>query len=367
MKKIAIVTTHRANNFGAVLQAFSLVSACRELGVCAEILDWRCRHFEWVYHVAWRMYRNPIPALKHLLWFVTEERSIRKAFDEFRKLMPMSPKITRRTSLTTIAREYDAVIVGSDQVWNPLNSAIDPLRFDRTNLLDFVPEGVKKYAYAASMGTREITPSSLVPEFVTAWKSFNLITMREHAGAEYVSKKIGLKVRTVVDPVLLHDADFWRRFKGRINRRDGAFVFVYNVKGSSFLRKAAEEHARENGLPIVDVVIPAIVPTQPYTRVGAGPADFLSYIDEAESVFTNSFHASAFSVIFGKRLYIHQSERRGNANSRIETLMRFASLQAKVVMHGDNETISFVDASKRDSHGLDLERKRSQEMLLQMV
>lgn len=367
MKKVAIVTTHRANNFGAVLQAFSLVSACRELGVDAEILDWRCRHFEWGYHAAWRMYRNPIPAFKHLLWFTTDERPIRRAFDDFRKLMPMSRKIIQRASLSEIAKAYDAVIVGSDQVWNPLNSAIDPLKFDRSYLLDFVPKGVKKYAYAASMGTREIAPSALVPEFVKAWKSFDLITMREHAGSEYVSRKTGVNVSTVVDPVLLHDADFWRRFKSRINRQDGAFVFVYNVKGSSLLRRVAEEHAREKGLPIVDVVIPAIVPAQPYARVGAGPADFLSYIDGAESVFTNSFHASAFSVIFSKRLYIHQSERKGNANSRIETLMRFADLHAKEVVHGDSETILFADASKRDVDSLGLERKRSLEVLAQMV
>ena len=52
MKKVAILTTHRANNFGAQLQAFSLVSTVRMLGVEAEILDWRTPHFEFTYHKA---------------------------------------------------------------------------------------------------------------------------------------------------------------------------------------------------------------------------------------------------------------------------------------------------------------------------
>lgn len=367
MKKIAILTTHRANNFGAVLQAFSLVCACRELGSEAEIFDWRCRHFEWAYHWAWRMYRNPIPALKHLMWFITDERPIRRSFNEFRALMPISKKITSRRELQRAARAYDALIVGSDQVWNPINSAVHPLNFDRSVLLDFVPAGVKKYAYAASMGTRTIAPSSIVPEFVAAWKTFDKITMREHAGAEYVSLQIGRPVETVVDPVLLHDTTFWRKYKKVTGRQSGKFIFVYNVKNSSLLRKVAERRAKELGLELVDVIIPSLVPTKQYEKIGAGPGEFLSYIDEAESVFTNSFHASAFSVIFGKRLFINRAETTVNHNSRFDTLLRFANLDGLRVAKEGNQTVVKVECTKTNSAGLRCERDRSMSVLKEMV
>lgn len=367
MKKIGIVTTHRANNFGAVLQAFSLVSACRELGADAEILDWRCRHFEWSYHRAWRMHRNPLPAIKHLIWFLTGEKSIRRSFDAFRELMPMSEKITARRDLFKKAQAYDAIIVGSDQVWNPINSAVNPLNFDRANLLDFVSPGTKKFAYAASMGTRAINPPLLIPEFVNAWKTFDLITMREHAGAEYVGSQIEKKIETVLDPVLLHDALFWRQYKQPVAYEKGKFVFIYNVKSSSLLRQTAEQYAHEHNLKIVDVIIPSLKPAETYERIGAGPAEFLSYIDDATAVFTNSFHASAFSVIFGKKLFINRANSIKDHNSRFETLLRFASLTGNDVVTRGNEMITEIDCSKSDWQGLDAERERSKNLLKEMV
>ena len=106
MKKIAILTTHRANNFGAMLQAYSLVTACRELGADAEILDWRSPFFEWLYHKAWRMRRNPVAALKHLLWYVRDERESRVMFERFRELLPMSQPITDRESRQFLDKSY---------------------------------------------------------------------------------------------------------------------------------------------------------------------------------------------------------------------------------------------------------------------
>ena len=367
MKKIGIITTHRANNFGAVFQAFSLVSACRELGADAELIDWRCHHFEWGYHKAWRMYRNPIPAIKHLLWFMTTERPIRAAFNAFRKLMTLSQKITARNKLRKHAKKYDAVIVGSDQVWNPINSAINPLKFDRSNLLDFVPNGVKKFAYAASMGTREINPPSLVPEFTAAWKTFDLITMREHAGAQYVGLQIGKEVEAVVDPVLLHDVEFWRKYEIPSGHSRGKFIFVYNIKNSPTLRNAAERRAKELGLEIVDVIIPSLIPTESYERIGIGPAQFLGCVDEAESVFTNSFHGSALSLIFGKKLFVHQINSKANHNSRFESLFKYANLDGEVVSQNDAQSIMMFDCSKADSSGLNQERERSLSFIKEMV
>ena len=90
MKRVAVLTTHRANNFGAVLQAFALVMAIKELGAEGVILDWRCPHYEWLYHKAWRIYRNPLPALKRLRHFLFTENHARKLFAEFRAQMPLS-------------------------------------------------------------------------------------------------------------------------------------------------------------------------------------------------------------------------------------------------------------------------------------
>ena len=364
-KRVGILTTHRANNFGAMLQAHSLVAACREMGADAEIIDWRCPHFEKLYQKAWRMHRNPIPAIKHLLFFLRDEKPARKMFETFRSQFPMGAEICSRRELARIEDAYDIFIVGSDQVWNPINSATDPLRFDRANLLDFV-HVKKKYAYAASIGATKISPDILLPEFIDAWKSFDGITMRESAGAEYVGKCIGKKVQQVADPVLLHDAGFWRKIESPV-QKGGRFVFVYNIRGFGQLDAKAKELAGREGLEIVDMLIPALTRQRGQGKVAAGPREFLSYLDKAEYVVTDSFHASAFSVIFGKKLYLQYNLRKGNSNSRMDTLFSMASIPGSSIVDDGVSKLYFYDCGKKETDKLDTEVKRSLDVLSKMI
>ena len=366
MKKVAIVTTHSANNFGAVLQAFSLVSACRELGADAKILDWRCPYYEWLYHRAWRMYRNPIPAVKHLLTYWGIEAPARRAFNQFRELIPLTPKITSRSGLVDLDRIYDAFIVGSDQVWNPANSAVRNGDFDRANLLDFV-RTKPKYAYAASIGVPEIQPENLLPEFVSAWRSFSRITMREHEGAEYVKQHSGVSAEVVLDPVLLHDRSFWDPIAHAPRENKGAYLFLYNVKHSSSLMRRAERIAIELGLSIVNVYVPAQSPIYCGKTVSIGPAEFLGYLRDAAVVVTNSFHATAFSVLYGKKTYNELSKSAKSPNSRFVSLLRFAGLKSVVDEEvADSAFVSF-DCSSANLMRLQQARIRSLGILQEMV
>ena len=365
MKKIAILTTHRANNFGAMLQAYSLVTACRELGADAEILDWRSPFFEWLYHKAWRMRRNPIAALKHWIWYMGDESDSRAMFSRFRQLLPLSPSITDKMALPKIESNYDAFIAGSDQIWNPANSSINPMDCDRTYFLDFV-KSKPKYAYAASIGKRCIEPPELQQEFVRLWKSVDTITMREFAGADYVGNCIGRKICTVVDPVLLHDANFWRKSASPI-KNAGKYVLLYNIKGSLSLRSMAYKFANDKGVPVVDLFIPAQMSSRRGDKVAAGPAEFLSYIDGADSVFTGSFHASAFSVIYGKKLYVQCPTSVDNTNSRIDTLLSWTGIKATVAHETKDERIFYCDCSQKDSDSLNNEVIRSRDILSKMV
>ena len=364
-KKIAIVTTHRANNFGAMLQAYSLVMACRELGADAEILDWRSPFFEWLYHKAWRMHRNPIPALKHLLWYMRDEKESREMFNRFRDLLPMSRKISSKKELLKVESSYDAFIAGSDQIWNPGNSAMKPMDCDRTYLLDFV-QSKPKYAYAASIGKKKVEPLALQQEFVRLWKSFDTITMREFTGADYVGHCIGHKVDTVVDPVLLHDSDFWRGVAVPI-KRDSKYVLLYNIKGSAALQAMAYKFAHDRGMSVVDLFIPAQMSSRRERMVSAGPAEFLSYIDGSDSVFTGSFHASAFSVIYGKKLYVQCPKGIENTNSRIDTLLSWTQMQTTVEQETEGERILRCDCSQKDLESLNNEVMRSRDVLAEMV
>ena len=368
MNKVAILTTHRANNFGAVLQAFSLVTKCRELGADAEILDWRTSLFEWQYRNPWRrLSRNPIPGLCYAWrWFVYEQRS-RRLFDEFRRLLPMSPQVTTKKELENMAERYDSFIVGSDQVWNPGQTALDPCKFDRAYLLDFVAHG-QKNAYAASIGKEAIRPPELVPEFKRAWETFNMITMREAAGADFVSKTIGQKIETVLDPVLLHSADFWREQQSSLATPKDAYVLVYNVQHyrneSQWMIAAAQRYAKGNGCRVVDVFVPSALSRWTSDSVSVGPAEFIHLIDNADAVFTNSFHAAAFCVIFKKRMYLHRSDAPTTTNTRFDTLSDVAKLSmTEVASQGGLERLFKCECTEGVESGFELMREHSIHLL----
>lgn len=362
MNKVAILTTHRANNFGAVLQAYSLVKAVCELGAEGYILDWRCPHFEWLYHSAWRIRRNPIKALTHLLHYIRYEDSVRAKFDAFRTLMPVTSPVWNHDDLAKFIESYKAVIVGSDQVWNPINSASNPLHFDRSYLLDFVSDSSKKFAYAASIGVEKIEPCSLLPEFEKAWKSFNIITTRERRGALYVSEVAGCKVYGVLDPVLLHDADYWAAIERPVSISE-PFVFDYNIKHDRILNLELESYARKRNLRIVRPLIPGQVHKPDKNTFFIGPLEFLWALHHAECVFTTSFHASAFSLIFGKRLVMRKRSGPGNANSRFDIFDEFAKQKPDIK---DNGILTF-DLSDKNEKLFEERRKESLGYLERMI
>lgn len=365
-KRVAVITTHRANNFGAVLQAYALAMAIKELGAEGVVLDWRCPHYEWLYHKAWRIHRNPLPAVKHLYHYCFKENHARKLFAEFREQIPMSDPVYRRKDLYNQEDLFDSFIVGSDQVWNPINSAVFPQKFDRTYLLDFVKAKKKKNAYAASIGVNEIEPSELISEFLDAWKSFNLITMREHAGAKYVENMTKQPIQTVLDPVLLHDRDFWLKLARQAPAVQKPYIFLYSVRRSEWLYQKAQQYAKKQKVELVEVLVPGQTPNTTRQSVIMGPREFLSAINEADAVFTNSFHASALSVIFSKSLYLHRRNTKDIPNTRIDTLFQNTEVVQKQFATQAPDEIINCDCASTDRNKLKLLRGQSSDLLAKM-
>ena len=367
MKKISILTTHRANNFGAILQAYALVEACRKLGSDAELLDWRCPHFESLYHKLWRKSTSYPRAVLNCAWRIFRESLVRKKFDLFRDQIPKSNPLKSYDDLCSVVKDYDVFIVGSDQVWNPLCTAprVAPEKFDHAYLLEFV-EGKKKCAYAASIGSDRVSPDNVAYIFHSAWRTFDEITMREYLGASYVAGIVGHDVDVVLDPVLLHDVDFWIKEIRNI-KVEKDVSFLYNLSGSRDFSRFAEAESSAKGIKFVDVMIPALACGVLSKRRALGPKEFVANIYHARYVFTSSFHATAFSVLFGKKLYLQLPKQGVNLNSRIDTLMQQAKISGHKVYETGKEIVYFYDCSCCDIKALKRSREKSISRLKKMI
>ena len=131
--------------------------------------------------------------------------------------------------------------------------------------------------------------------------------------------------------------------------------------------KKAYEYAASIGAKVYNL----LVPSAPESKIrcdnlSVGPCEFLKLIDEADAVFTNSFHATAFSVLFGKKLFLHKANASGTTNSRFDFLSEYYGMQLKEISRKGDERIFYLDCLV-DSEKLKILRLESQQLLCSWI
>lgn len=331
MKKTAILTFHNACNYGAFLQTYSLQRVLNELGAQAEICDYRSSTVESVYdpRSILKKKKNPI---KKVLDFLLRYRDIVKRnrlFKEYQyKYLPIAKKNILKSELSDFAKGYDLFIVGSDQVWNR-----DIISGDNAFFLDFVSSPVKKYSYAASLGRSELSSEEL-SDIVPLFNRFDGISVREEDILPQLNKHLDKQAVCCLDPVFLTSAEQWRKFSRYKKREPYVLFFMMGTSPTAFpAMEFAKKLAAQKGLKAV-----YLSDQERWYRFRdlehfgvADPSEFLGLIDNAEYVVTNSFHASAFSIILHKDFYVESVIPR---NGRILNLLKLTGLGDRALVKG---------------------------------
>ena len=187
--------------------------------------------------------------------------------------------------------DADVMVVGSDQVWNPV------IKYSPVYFLDFGKESAKRVSYAASVGLKEI-PAEYVPVFQKHLERFSKISVREESGKEAL-KQIGVEADKALDPTLLYDRTYWSEVAAE-RLCDQEYILVYSLYESKVLNELVERAKRELGCKVIVVQPDARYKFPGDKRIyDAGPKEFLSYIKHAKFVITTSFHGTLFSMNFG--------------------------------------------------------------------
>lgn len=325
--KIGIITIFNVTNFGAELQAFSLVHKIRTLGYEAVVINYP-------YFKNWRRSASGIGAdqrfsltrlfrrvliygfssilMEYPVRFIVQlwrEKYLR--YQRFQKCFVDCRLILNRKGLRKIENNFDLWMVGSDQVWNP-NTEDDLSPY----LLEWV-QG-KKVSYASSFGVSEI-PDWFQSKVKASLGSFNFISCREKSGVN-ILKTLGFNdAKQVLDPTLLLDKVAWQELIASVDGVDKGYVLIYNLGRSERVEEAASKIAKERGMRIVEV---SKRPFGYKRKEGieyvddAGPLEFVRLISEANCVVTDSFHGTAFSVNLAIPFYSFINPEKKN-NSRI--------------------------------------------------
>ncbi|CAI0795727.1 polysaccharide pyruvyl transferase family protein [Serratia proteamaculans] len=228
---------------------------------------------------------------------------------------------------------FDAVIVGSDQVWRPqYTPKIDPFFFSflRGN------SNVIKMSYAASFGTDiwEYTPEQLklCRELV---KEFDFISVRESLGVDMCHQYFDVYSEHVLDPtLLLKKDDYIDLFKKAALPDNSGKIFNYILDSSGdkddFLKKISgclgkEVFSTYPRKTVKDTLNITDIKEFQYPHIEA----WLKSFHDADFVVTDSFHGTAFSIIFNKPFIAISNKARGAA--RFSSLLRMFDLESRLV------------------------------------
>ena len=343
------MTCHHVYNYGATLQAYALQTYLESQGHNVEIIDYRLpthmRYELFTPYPRGRTYEliKQIPILKYIITPYKNRKMLKtwgrkKAFDDFDKyFLHLSSKTYRNIDeIRNNPPDADIYIAGSDQIWNTdaLNGK------DLGYYLDFGSKRVKRISYAASFGISKIK-EGLEDFVVTELRNFDRISVREKTGLNILNK-LGLDGTLVVDPVFLLNKEQWI-FSLNLKEKEGNYILLYDfLHDDEAIRNFALTLSEQKGLKIVSV---NDISEAPYADVqinNAGPIEFLQYLLNATYVISNSFHATAFSLIFQKEFVTFPLISQHNS-SRMQNLLEEVKLGNRLNPQNINIFTQYID------------------------
>lgn len=332
--KIKTLTTYDVYNYGASLQAYALQKYLSLQGHEVEIIRYLPDYMSRKYDYRWvnpesRMSRYAVTRVAYRVAKYLQRQTTmgRKCvFDAFNHgvLKETSRCYHTFEELRKNPPEADLYLCGSDQIWNVLYDAgRDPVFY-----LEFVPEGKKRASYAASFSYLDIDKENS-ERIAASLQKFEGVSVREYHGLE-ILKGMGIEGTWVLDPVFLLPVEHWRMFarQGRLEQESHRepYLLIYDFEGNDLLKEAAIAYARQHHLKIY-----AIVDTYPLRYADrnfkkAGPIEFVQMIEGCSAFMSNSFHGTAFSIMFHKPLFVFRRNRHA-VNSRMESLLQLFELK----------------------------------------
>lgn len=341
--KIKTITCHDVYNLGASLQAFALQNYLESEGHDVEVIDYKpwylSNHYK-LWGVGNERFHKPILwQLYNLAKFPERVSALprKKVFDEFtKKYLRLTKRYNSFEELRANPPEADVYVAGSDQIWNTtFNNGIDPAFY-----LNFGK--AKKISYAASFATEKLRKGteSFVKEMLD---NFNEISVREESGIN-ILKSTGHNGIVVVDPVFLLSQDQWKSVIHN-EKEEKDYILVYSFEKGGAMQKVAERLSKLQHCAVYSVG-PYKLKYAHRNYVNAGPLSFLSLIKNAKCIISNSFHATAFSMVFEKNFFVVNRE--DGLNTRMKDLLQKYGISERLigVDTSDQTLCSDIDFSK---------------------
>ena len=315
MMRVGVMTFHAIANFGAVLQAYALCRALRELGCEAQVIDYQPEYLVGIYR---HLGRRPNVILNNAIR--------RWRFARFRRAFIKTTRRIYRTEddLRANPPDVDVLVCGSDQVWN---LKVLQGRLDAGFFLDFLSDRTRRIAYAPSLGDMPF-PGEVQGAVAKLLSRFHAVSIREEVHSDLIHSLTGRKPAHVLDPAFLVEdySPVIKEPKGAPDRYLAVYPIEYCPEFNHFVRRLRDAL----DMPAVNIGMGPL-PDVDYNCVRLGPSEWLGWMRRASFVCTNSFHGTAFSIIFQRDLACFPFHKRPGLTARIEGLLKQFHLHERLI------------------------------------
>lgn len=348
--KIGILTTHRAHNYGAVLQAFALQSFLKSRGYDVEMIDY------------WPKYRKGHYVAFDFSKVLTGQKNqslLSWAKQLLKEIISLPNKLIKHAKFETFIKEnfktgknfyesgaeipdiYDVIICGSDQIWR--HNYRDSGGFDEVYFAKYpTNKHIIKLSYAASIGDKELQKNQVIT-FSKLLKHFDSISVREEPLQTLISSIESTVPPVVLDPVFLLPVTSWTKMiKPRVNKRK--YLLFYKLLESREAANIAKKIASERELQILEITGSEsfLNPFHPESKHTTGPIDFISLIANADFIVCTSYHGVLFSIIFQKNFL---TPALGYKGRRINSLLKSLGINLNFDLTGNSLRYNEIDYS----------------------
>ncbi len=310
------MTYQLQGNYGAILQNYALQTFLKSIGHTPVTIQWETAFNSWKDYLRGIYYllKNWNKTEYHVSPTLPGHFRLHKENGGRRKFVKRNIRLSKTCLIDNLMKlmhseKYDALIVGSDQVWRPsFIENISIMFFSFAQGLD-----VRRIAYAASFGVsyNDFSPEQL-QECRTLLENFDCVSVREDSAIDQCRKLFGYQnVSWMPDPTFLIPKSYYENCcHDNVQRNNVLFAYILDNDNEklAYINKFASQHNLE-----AIIRYEGGVPTDTVE-------DWLALFRDAEYVVTDSFHGTVFSLIFHRNFTLFKNQYRGNI--RLESLSR---------------------------------------------
>jgi len=351
-KKVGIVSCYFKKNYGSMLQAVATQKILDDWNIPNETINLefldaeiskgkRKYYLSQIFNFTFIKAKMGMVKLKLYCKFANGDlgKNIKirnKKFEEFKQNFNLSKPFKEMKDICEEGN-YTDVLVGSDQLWLPVNIVADYYT------LNFVPSDVNKISFATSFGVSQV-PEKYKEKYTIFLNRIENLSVREDSGVKLVKELTGREANLVCDPTLLFNKEEWMSIQKEEPLIKDKYIFCYFLGKTVEYRKFAERLKEKTGCKIVslnhlDEYVKYSDKFADEAPFNIGPSEFLNLIRNSEFVCTDSFHGTVFSLINNKKFFVfrrYANKSKVSTNSRLDSLLNIVGLKDRILNGTEN-------------------------------